>query len=65
MPIYEFQCGECGHPFEELLLSASNIDEVRCPNCKGSLVHKKISLFGMVGGGTKADASNAACTTST
>ncbi|MCK5053695.1 MAG: zinc ribbon domain-containing protein [Anaerolineales bacterium] len=65
MPIYEFQCGECDHPFEELLLSASKIEEVRCPNCNGSLVHKQISLFGTTGGVTKSEASYNSCTTST
>ena len=65
MPIYEFQCEKCDHPFEELLLGASEIDEVHCPNCKSGLVHKRISLFGTMGGDTKSDASYASCTTST
>ncbi|TET30356.1 MAG: zinc ribbon domain-containing protein [Anaerolineales bacterium] len=65
MPIYEFQCDKCDHPFEELIFSASKIDEVCCPNCKSTRIHKQISLFGTTGSGTKSDASFASCTTST
>ncbi len=28
MPIFEFECKECGKPFEELVRSANAIDEV-------------------------------------
>ncbi len=28
MPIFEFVCNECGHPFEELLRSVSDTSEV-------------------------------------
>ncbi|MDD5466564.1 MAG: zinc ribbon domain-containing protein [Anaerolineales bacterium] len=45
MPIFEFHCSECGSSFEELLLSASAIDQVICPSCESSQVVKKISLF--------------------
>lgn len=45
MPIFEFHCSECGSSFEELLLTASAIDQVICPSCESSQVVKKISLF--------------------
>ena len=64
MPIYEFQCESCGHPFEELLRSSAHIEQVTCPHCRSQNVRKKISLFASTGGG-RAAASNAACTTST
>lgn len=34
MPIYEFQCGKCGHEYEELTsMSAANPP---CPKCGGA-----------------------------
>ena len=65
MPIYEFQCDKCDHPFEELLLGASKTDEVNCPNCKSHQVHKRISLFGTTGNSVKANTPQASCSTST
>ncbi|MFZ5810096.1 MAG: FmdB family zinc ribbon protein [Chloroflexota bacterium] len=45
MPIFEFVCSECGHEFEELLRSASEIENVRCESCDSPNVRKKLSLF--------------------
>lgn len=45
MPIFEFVCQDCGSPFEELLRSASVIDEVTCPSCGSAQVIKQISIF--------------------
>lgn len=41
MPIFEYQCKECGHQFEDLL----SVDSVpKCPEC-GEATKKLISLF--------------------
>lgn len=45
MPIFEFECSECGETFEELVRSAAVVDEVVCPCCGGKHVQKKISTF--------------------
>jgi putative FmdB family regulatory protein len=45
MPIFEFICADCGEPFEELVRSASAVDEVTCPNCHSEQVRKQISTF--------------------
>ena len=45
MPIFEFVCQECGTPFEELVRSASAVDEVSCPHCNSFMVTKQISTF--------------------
>ncbi len=45
MPLYEFQCTECGHPFEELVRASSAIVEVKCPVCDSEHVRRKVSLF--------------------
>lgn len=45
MPIFEFECTECGRPFEELVRSASAVGEVVCPACGSQQIQKKISTF--------------------
>lgn len=57
MPLFEFECSECGEPFEELVRSASAVDEVVCPCCGSQHVRKKISTFASkVSGGSSASA---------
>jgi putative FmdB family regulatory protein len=65
MPIYEFVCEDCGHPFEELLMRASAIEDVRCPDCQSDSIRKKLSLIANSSNKTSGAASAAACTTST
>ena len=45
MPIYEFQCGSCGHRFEELVGShiGTETDDVTCPECGSAEVERLIS----------------------
>lgn len=64
MPIFEFECAECGKRFEELVRSANAVDEVVCPGCRSQSVRKKISTFAAkVSGGSASSygASAAAC----
>ncbi len=42
MPIFEFQCEECGEVFEELVLG-DKIKDVKCKKCGSSKVTKLIS----------------------
>ena len=49
MPIYEFDCQDCGDSFESLVMSFSRIDGVSCPECKSKNVQKKISTFAVKG----------------
>jgi putative FmdB family regulatory protein len=66
MPIYEFDCQDCGEPFEELVLSSAAIDRVECPNCRSREIIKKVSLIGSAGSNSSSvGISPAACTTST
>jgi len=69
MPIYEFICKECSKNFEDLVMSASRIDEVVCPVCGSGQVKKRMSTFASKpaeGGSSFAFNSGAAsaCTTS-
>jgi putative FmdB family regulatory protein len=67
MPIYEFVCADCGHPFEQLVLSASKVNEVTCPTCASQNVTKKISTFASkLSGGSSfsfAGSSSSSCNT--
>ncbi len=54
MPIYEFVCGACGHPFEELVRSYSAIAEVHCPECGSMSLRRKMSTFASRVSGTGA-----------
>lgn len=41
MPLYEYQCDECGMSFERLIYHE---EDVRCPSCSGR-VRKLLSPF--------------------
>ncbi len=46
MPIYEYQCNQCGEDFEKLVFGNKEVD---CPKCSSPDVRKKLSAFGMSG----------------
>lgn len=45
MPIYEFECGECGERFEELVPAGT--DRARCPACGAAEAQRRFSTFGL------------------
>ena len=50
MPIFEYECENCHHSFEKILLSQSGTHDVNCPECGSSHLKKKVSVFGVGGG---------------
>jgi putative FmdB family regulatory protein len=42
MPLYDFSCQECEHPFETLVRSSSEV--VNCPRCHSTKVERLLSL---------------------
>ncbi|MFN3567697.1 MAG: FmdB family zinc ribbon protein [Caldimicrobium sp.] len=60
MPIYEFQCEECGEIFEELVLSGQ-IGGVHCKKCKSSKVNKVVSQVAFKSGSKFVSSSGSAC----
>jgi len=50
MPIYEYQCKDCGEKFEKLVFS-SHPETVYCPNCRSDKTEKKISAFASTNAG--------------
>ena len=58
MPIYEYICNECDHPFEALVPRPSA--KAPCPECGSKKVSKQISVpggFSIRGGGSTCPAS--------
>jgi putative FmdB family regulatory protein len=45
VPIYEFECRECGHRFEELVGSHVGLEtaDVRCPECGTAEAERQLS----------------------
>ena len=41
MPLYEYVCRECDHPFEALVFGPG--DETNCPKCESRKVEKQLS----------------------
>lgn len=45
MPVYEYQCQECGVRFEKLFLSIAQATTLpACPQCNGVNVHRLLSI---------------------
>lgn len=57
MPIYEFDCHDCGDHFESLVFSFSKIEGVTCPECESSNIKKKVSTFAVKGEASNSSAS--------
>ncbi len=45
MPIFEFECLECGATFEKLVKKAVGDEQITCPGCGGQNVEQRISTF--------------------
>lgn len=45
MPIYEYQCRDCGHQLEALQKMTDDA-LIHCPECHGETLKKKISVVG-------------------
>jgi putative FmdB family regulatory protein len=52
MPIYEFECGQCGHRFDRLQ-KLSDTDPTICPTCQQPALHRRVSApsFRLAGSG--------------
>ncbi|MFV0421801.1 FmdB family zinc ribbon protein [Oleidesulfovibrio sp.] len=48
MPLFEFECNDCGSRFEELV--RGNFSEVICPSCGSSNVDKVMSMPSQIPG---------------
>ena len=66
MPIYEFECRQCGEQFEELVRTEAEAKILTCPHCSGKRVVKLFSAFGFKSGSkvvSSVQRSSASCQT--
>jgi putative FmdB family regulatory protein len=45
MPIYEYDCPNCGHRFEKLVRNLSGDQEIHCPRCREDGSTRVLSSF--------------------
>jgi len=56
MPIFEYICQECHHPFEILVYGK---EEAECPKCHASKLEPQLSVFAVSAKGSSLSASSA------
>jgi putative FmdB family regulatory protein len=62
MPLYEFDCSQCGAVFEKLVRRAGGTSEIVCPVCGSRKVDEKISAFASITkGGSSAASVQSSC----
>lgn len=45
MPLFDFECRECGHKFD-LIISNADKDKAKCPQCGAANIKQLLSTFG-------------------
>lgn len=64
MPLYEFDCTDCGEAFEKRVRLSDTLDSIACPHCGGIKTQKKLSQFAVKGGSSTTSTSSASsCST--
>lgn len=61
MPIYEYECRNCGHRFELRRSMADRDDGIVCPKCKTENPRRVLSAFAKGPSGSEAASSGTAC----
>jgi putative FmdB family regulatory protein len=49
MPIYEYECNQCGESFEKIVRFSEADNLPACPTCESKDTHKKISVVVSLG----------------
>ena len=49
MPIYEYQCSDCGQPFEKMVRFSEASQNPPCPTCQSQNTRKQLSTFAALG----------------
>ena len=55
MPIFEYQCDDCGTRFEKLVRRAAQSDGIECPSCGQQHVTTQVSSFAAHANGVSKD----------
>lgn len=49
MPLYEYECLECGDQFEKLIRSPADASNLKCPECGSDHLAERFSSFASPG----------------
>lgn len=61
MPIYEYECGDCGRQFEKIVYRTSGT--IACDSCGSARVEKRYSAFAVGAGNSPRSEAPSGCTT--
>lgn len=61
MPIYEFVCKQCGHPFEKWVRYGEDINQQECPECHSRETQKRITIFSTSTNSSTSSSSSSSC----
>ncbi len=62
MPIYEYQCSDCGKEFEKLMsFSDPNINSPECPGCQSDNTNRRLSKVAAFSSRGSSVSSSASC----
>jgi putative FmdB family regulatory protein len=61
MPLFEFQCEDCGTKFEKLVRRAGETADVECPSCGDRHVTEQLSTFAAHANGSSKEAAMPSC----
>ncbi len=62
MPIYEYECKDCGKEFEKIMsFSAKDIDSPECPGCQSRQTQRLISRVSSHSQGSSGGYSGSSC----
>jgi len=50
MPIFEFECKNCGNKFD-LMIANKDKEKVKCPQCESADIKQLLSMFATSSGG--------------
>ena len=51
MPLYEYECPQCGKKFELRLSMADSDFDIKCPECGKGILKRIVSLFSSASSG--------------
>jgi putative FmdB family regulatory protein len=49
MPLYEYECRECGAIFEKLVRTSTDVSKLQCPGCGSAKLEERFSSFASPG----------------
>jgi putative FmdB family regulatory protein len=61
MPLYEYQCLDCGEHFEKMVRISESGTSQTCPQCGSDQTHKQITTFASKNSGVSSASPSGSC----